>query len=113
MTKEKEDKKTETPLSQSAVEGFVMPEFGTKISVTQMFVRACKYDNGKYKYWKAKDINRTGIYLGKRKLANGIADYYGYDEGVVFTATEHIDAALVCFSERNKPVYVPLEAIKA
>ena len=111
MTKEKEDKKTETPLSQSAVQGLVMPEFGAKISATQMFVRRTKRTTGTYKYWKAKEINRAGIYLGKRKLANGIVEADSY--GLYFQATEHVDAALVCFSEREKPVYVPLEAMKA
>ena len=112
MTKDNKAKKLKKPLNQSAVEGFVMPEFGANITVDQMFVRSVDYDKGNYKYWKAIAINKTGIFLGKRKLANGHVEHCSYD-GSIFTPKEHIDAALVCFSAREKPVYVPLEAIKA
>ena len=73
-----------------------------------------------FKFWKVdvlpinKKTNksaRSGIFLGYRHLANGFL-HRSYDEGTEFEREETFKVALVCLSECENPIYVPLENIK-
>lgn len=66
-----------------------------------------------FKYWKSLEmkISRKGIFLGYRTLSDGYLDY-DYEEGNTFIPEKFFKVALVCLSERENPVYVPLKFIK-
>ncbi len=66
-----------------------------------------------YKFWDTVEIKvpRYGIFLGYRTLFDGFIER-DYDEGDQFTISKHYRVALVCLSERENPVYVPLNSIK-
>jgi hypothetical protein len=66
------------------------------------------------KQWKRDHWDgrtRKGIYIGKRTLANGKAEFE-YEAGVLFVPEEYISAALVVFNERENPVYVDFEDLE-
>jgi hypothetical protein len=67
------------------------------------------------KWWEPLPVDppREGIYIGRRTLADGRADYIGPEEGTVFYPEKHYPAALVVFSERERPVLVPIDAIES
>lgn len=61
------------------------------------------------KFWETKLFpnnkgRRKGIFLGVRYLQNGLREF---DDGYIFIPESYIKAALVCFSKRENPVYVP------
>lgn len=88
--------------------------FGDKVVVSG---RLDRYTLGgmrsRRKQWRLQRWNtpRQGIYIGKRTLANGLAEF-SYDEPIIFRPEEYIFAALVVFNERENPVYVPFENIE-
>lgn len=100
------------------------PEFGQRVTVTARFVRRWRAASPRSRKvwerldgftvadaWKSQRVeSREGIFLGYRTLADGHVTNY-YDEGTIFEAEHHFKAALVCLSEREKPVYVPLDAM--
>lgn len=62
------------------------------------------------KRWEPKAIEpRDGVLIGWRTLSNGTRAWHE-EEGYCYTATEHFGAALVVFSLRENPVYVPIDA---
>jgi len=108
-------------------------KFGQRVTVDQKYSRWWKHKVDKrkvvlpgggskreFKFWKTEilPINnktgksaRRGIFLGYRHLANGFL-HRSYDEGTEFDRAETFKVALVCLSERENPIYVPLENIK-
>jgi len=88
-------------------------KLGCPVQVTKKLVRRSKTVDGKrYKYWNPRELNpiRSGIFLGNRTLMNGFTHYYS-DEGYTFDKKEIIKVALVCLSDRENPIYVPLDNI--
>lgn len=104
--------------------------FGDEIAVTHRLVRRTEHPgNGqRRKVWKPTLLTRreeTGTYsaakiieepvnaivIGVRRLANGDASWGGYDDPIVFTASERFDAYLVATSLRAAPFYVLPEHI--
>jgi hypothetical protein len=85
-------------------------KLGDKVTCTARYLRSRASEHRK---WYALSMRaREGMYIGTRTLANGIAEWEGEDEGMVFQAGEYFRVALVVFSERENPVYVPLAAIE-
>jgi hypothetical protein len=85
-------------------------KLGTRVTCTARYVRSRTH---KHRNWYAMSMKaREGMYIGTRTLANGTAEWEGEDEGMVFQADEYFRVALVVFSERENPVYVPLAAIE-
>lgn len=99
--------------------GETMFKFGEELLVTAILKRRSKtIKNPPYyaplieKYWEAKTISpRKGLFLGTRTLAKGRREF-NHDEGYSFKPTSHCKAALIIFSERENPVYAPLDALK-
>lgn len=56
--------------------------------------------------------SREALYIGYRTVADGLREYIGDEEGIAFVPERHYRAALVVFSERERPVLVPLDAIE-
>jgi len=108
-------------------------KFGQRVTIDQKYSRWWKkrkdprklniLPSGRkyeYKFWKADilPINnktgksaRRGIFLGYRTLRNGFLDR-DYQEGTTFDTHESFKVALVCLSEHENPIYVPLENVK-
>jgi len=90
-------------------------KFGNEVTVSAVFKRRTKGQNMPdtvYKYWeKVRIKTRSGLFLGIRTISNGARDY-DPDYGCVYRAKEYIKAALVVFSEREKPVYAPMENVE-
>lgn len=65
-----------------------------------------------YKYWHIDHwkFSRKGIFLGYRHLKDGWI-YRSYDEGTEFDMNVSFKVGLVCLSEHENPIYVPLENI--
>jgi hypothetical protein len=88
-------------------------EFGKKVTCREVLER--KGDHSKlptYKYWMSRPIEkRDGIFLGLRTLSDGTTSY-DYEEGTRYKPKHYIKAAVVCFSEKESPVYVPIEALR-
>lgn len=89
-------------------------EFGDKVVVTEVYQRRGAASSGRSpKYWERKSIQRRkGLYIGTRTLANGVTEWVGSEEGYCFFPREHFKAALVVFSERERPVLVPIDNIR-
>lgn len=69
------------------------------------------YDSKINKFWKYIHMQPTnGIFLGWRTLSNGYVVRY-YDEGPDYDPKEYIKVALVAYSPKRKPIYVPLEGV--
>lgn len=70
------------------------------------------YGNGHYAYWKACTIGaRQGLLIGLRSLYDGVVTW-DFDYGNTFAPDKTVKAALVVFSLREKPVYVPIESLE-
>jgi hypothetical protein len=82
-------------------------EFGGRVSFTHRYTR--KFGAGK-KYWQRSDNSGSGIFLGKRTLADGKC-YHDEGYGYIFEAESFFRAALVCPGPNTNPIYVPLDAI--
>ncbi len=88
-------------------------KLGCPVSVTRKLIRRSKtVDRKRYKYWKHFEFikSRSGIFLGNRTLSNGFVDYDS-DDGYTFDGKEYIKVALICLSERECPIYVPIDNI--
>lgn len=88
---------------------------GDKVICTAKFVRVTRVRRGYSadKVWEAWPTPpRTGTYIGYRTLANGRREFEE-EVGYIFEPKEHFRAALVVFSERTKPVLVPVDALVA
>jgi hypothetical protein len=59
--------------------------------------------------WQVKE--RRAIFLGWRTLSNGIREWEP-EAGAIFTPESYIKAALVCFSTKENPVYVPVDGCR-
>lgn len=94
--------------------------FGDTITVTQVYHRRTRYRHNSrtmyddtLKVWEPWTIKpRPAIYLGLRTLSNGVREWED-EVGAIFHPETHIKAALVCFSTRENPVYVPIESLEA
>lgn len=90
--------------------------FGDRVSVSAVYERARSYkSNGTWKKWWEPcrlGTPREALYIGYRTVVDGEADYIGEEEGTAFTPERHYRAALVVFSERERPVLVPLDALE-
>ena len=53
----------------------------------------------------------NGMVIGLRTLSNGFIDYNS-DYGYIYNPTEYLQAALVAFDLRRKPILVPLDAVQ-
>lgn len=63
------------------------------------------------KFWENCTIQpRRAVFLGLRTLSNGRRDVED-EVGYIYEPREYFSAALVCFSARENPVYVPLAAL--
>lgn len=72
------------------------------------------YRQSSRKEWRRADLGIAVpcVYIGWRTLSDGINDYEP-DEGYVYVADRHFDAALVVYDPRCKPVVVPFDALEA
>lgn len=91
-------------------------KLGDKVNVTATLQRRSRYlgrYQGTEKRWETKVLPnpRSGIYIGYRTLQNGKTVFEGSEEGYHFEPSEHFRAVLVVFSERERPVLVPMEAL--
>ena len=86
-------------------------KLGDRVVFTARLQRA-HHKIGTRVYWKQIETNpRDGIYIGTRTLWDGkrsLEDEVGY----IFEPISHFEAALVVFAERQKPIFVPLDAIE-
>jgi hypothetical protein len=94
-------------------------KFGDRVVVANLMMRRFS-DDGHTKAWEPwpayikPKAPREGIFLGYRTLQNGIVHYgYGGDDPTTWEQTSTVRVALVCFSERENPLYAPLDAIGA
>jgi hypothetical protein len=88
----------------------VVPIFGATVTVISMLKRRCK---GYEKYWEPTPITpRKGILIGYRNLSNGVRDWES-EVGYIYTPKKYLRAAVVVFSDRENPVYVPVSAMEA
>lgn len=91
-------------------------EFGAVVTVSAVYRRRYQHNEqgprwGVRKYWDAWKIKpRDGLYIGGRTLSNG-QRWYEDEVGAVYEPAEYFRAALVVFSERERPVLVPLDAL--
>lgn len=90
-------------------------KLGDKVTVATVLYRREKPNLTGYgclKYWDRRTIKaREGIYIGKRTLSNGSRVWHGSEEGFEYNPQEYLQAALVVFSERERPVLVPMDAL--
>jgi hypothetical protein len=87
--------------------------YGQKVVATGIMRRT--YQSPNKKIWvnnASDDYKFTGLLLGYRTLSNGDMEWFS-DEGNRYTPREHFKVALVSPNERENPVYVPLDKIKA
>jgi hypothetical protein len=98
-------------------------KLGDTLTITQVYHRHTRYArriprqhyDTRLKVWEAWDIKpRQAIFLGWRTLCNGSSEWED-EAGYVFDPDKdgHFRAALVCFSTRENPVYVPAEGLEA
>lgn len=94
--------------------------FGKRVTVSAELRRRWKQkalpnkrQQSGYKYWFTEEMKspRKGIFLGYRHLRDGYIRK-SFDEGDEFVMDKQHKAALVCLSERENPIYVPLDHIK-
>lgn len=88
-------------------------KMGCPVIVTKKLIRSSKtVDRKRYKYWKHFEFikSRSGIFLGNRTLSNGFVEYDS-DDGYSFDGKEYIKVALICLSERECPIYVPIDSV--
>jgi hypothetical protein len=96
-------------------------KFGDRVRVKSVLRRSTEYRKRKnysgrereqrYKLWKETPISeRSGILIGFRTLINGFT-FWENDVGYIFDGNERFKAALVVFSEKENPVFVPLSSI--
>jgi len=86
-------------------------KLGCPVSVTRKLIRRSKtVDRRHHRHWKIVELNTpsSGIFLGYRTIFNGYISY-DMEDGNSFVQTEKIKVALVCLSERENPIYVPLD----
>ena len=90
-------------------------KFGQFVTVNAIYKRRGAATSGaSRKVWEAKPITPCdALYVGWRTLSNGRVTWEDSEVGYVFWPEEHFKAALVIFSEREKPVFVPIDAICA
>jgi len=96
-------------------------KFGKRITVTAEFRRHWKRKprnkvssiGTSYKFWSKLNYmqSRTGIFLGYRFIRDGFIERT-HDEGDSFIMDKQHKVALVCLSERENPIYVPLDSIE-
>lgn len=90
-------------------------ELGTPVQFTAIYIR-CNANTGSYrvrKYWYAKECKpRTGLIVGIRTLSNGTREWIDSEKGYEYNPIEYLQAALVVFDMRRKPVLVPIDAIQ-
>jgi hypothetical protein len=90
-------------------------ELGTVVQFSQTYSRHGKnrIGYGIDKYWRRNDnTTHTGIVVGIRTISNGTRKWVGSEEGYEYTPTEYLQAALVAFDLRRKPVLVPIDAVQ-
>lgn len=96
-------------------------ELGSTITITKVYRRRTRYErriprqhyDTRMKVWEAWEIKpRAAIFLGWRTLRNGASEWED-EVGFVFDADSYFKVALVCFSTRENPVYVPVESVVA
>lgn len=96
-------------------------KLGDMLTITQVYQRRTRYErclsrqqhSTRMRVWEAADIKpRQAIFLGLRTLCNGSSEWEN-EVGYVFDPDKdgYIKAALVCFSTKENPVYVPVEAM--
>jgi len=89
-------------------------KMGCPVLVIQKLSRYQKsVDHKTYKYWKIITLPsvRSGIFLGYRTIFDGTISY-DYEEGHSFIQNKKIRVALVCLSDRENPIYVPIESLE-
>jgi hypothetical protein len=94
-------------------------ELGAKVMVKGVISRKGMHrpqdhNRGIWKYWERIEIlrERKGILVGYRVLSNGIRDWGGEDDGIIYTPKEHFKAVMVVFSLITNPVYCRLEDVR-
>lgn len=88
-------------------------KYGQKVVATGRLTRTFRRPNRKeWVDWTPKSFGFEGLFLGYRNLSNGEL-IWDEDEGNIYYPKEHMKVALVSPNERENPVYVPLDKIKA
>jgi hypothetical protein len=91
------------------------PAFGATVTVSAVLRRRTRHRThlNDEKYWDAWSIKpRTALYIGTRTLSNG--ERWWEDEvGNVYEPKTYFRAALVVFSAKEKPVFVPFASLEA
>lgn len=96
-------------------------KFGERVRACCYLKRVCEYRQRRmysglekkqpYKLWKEVPItDREGLFLGFRTLSNGFI-FWESEVGYIFESDKSFRVALVIFSERENPIYVPLQSI--
>jgi hypothetical protein len=88
------------------------PAFGARVRVTATLRRRTIDTHTPRRAWKPWPLSaaREGLYIGRRTLYDGKVIYEEY--GIEFHPESHFTAALVVFSERERPVLVPFDALE-
>jgi hypothetical protein len=94
-----------------------LPTFGARVAVRAIYVRRRRHSIEKrawVKWWQAQNLSspREALYIGHRTLQDGWNDYIGEEEGIAFVPERRFRAGLVVFTERSRPVLVPLDALE-
>lgn len=94
-------------------------KLGDTVTITQVYrrrqrSRVIRNNSQTTKIWEAWPIKpRTAIYLGLRTLSNGVREWEDEVGAIYIPDTDgYIKAALVCFSTKENPVYVPVETLQ-
>jgi hypothetical protein len=106
---------------ETQVDSLVMPVFGATVTVRSTLHRRYRSEirNDRYggtyraelKVWEEKATEpRQGLLIGYRNLSNGTREYDS-ECGYLYIPKEYFRAAVVVFSERENPVYVPISGL--
>lgn len=106
--------------TETVDEGEFRFQLGDLVRFSGWYERIKKRGEGKHwkrieSYMNKRPHWRKGLFLGYRTIFDGKTrfDIGEHDDGhYYFDVTGHKRAALVCFSERRNPLYVPLDLIE-
>jgi hypothetical protein len=96
-----------------------LPTFGARVRASATLRRRRRSRGRSWhddKWWEERPLEtpRDGLYIGKRTISDGYTEVEDTGEGVlyIYNPEQHYTAALVVFSERERPVLVPWSALE-
>jgi len=86
-------------------------KLGDRVIFTARLHRVRARGTSRVTWQRIATNTRDGIYIGTRTLWDGNRSFED-EVGYIFEPISHFEAALVVFAERQKPIFVPLDAIE-